>query len=207
LITDAELRDIWVALRDDAYGDIMRLLVLTGARREEVGGLRWSEINPTTRCITLPPERTKNGREHEIYLSYSALEVLRARPRLAWPDGTPCDLVFGRGKQGFNDWAGAKVDLDRRIAQARNAAGADPIPDWTLHDFRRLISTAMHDRLGIMPHVVEVVLGHVGHQGGTAGRYNLALYRVDKASALERWAQLVSDIVDDRKHNVVPLRT
>jgi hypothetical protein len=120
-------------------------------------------------------------------------------------DGTPCDLVFGRGKQGFNDWAGAKIDLDRRIARARSAADGEPMANWTLHDFRRLISTAMHDRLGIMPHVVEAVLGHVGHQGGTAGRYNRALYRAEKAAALSRWAQMVSDIVGGSEHKVVRL--
>ena len=121
-------------------------------------------------------------------------------------DGTPCDLVFGRGKQGFNDWAGAKTDLDRRIARARSAADGEPMANWTLHDFRRLISTAMHDRLGIMPHVVEAVLGHVGHQGGTAGRYNRALYRTEKAAALKQWAQMVSDIIEGRQHKVVTLR-
>jgi integrase len=205
LITAAELRDIWSALRDDAYGDIMRLLILTGARREEIGALRWTEVDLTTRFITLPPERTKNWREHEIFLSDTALDIVRARPRVTWPDGTACDLIFGRGKQGFNDWAGSKIDLDARINQARRAAGAEPMPEWTLHDFRRLISTSMHDHLGIMPHVVEAILGHVGHQGGTAGRYNLALYRADKAAALTRWAQMASDIVEGREHKIVPL--
>jgi integrase len=198
LITDAELLDIWAALRDDAYGDILRLLILTGARREEIGGLRLSEIDLTTRCITLSPERTKNRREHEIYLSDNALDILRSRPPLMQADGTPNKCVFGRGRQGFNDWAGSKNDLDRRIAEARRATGADAMSDWILHDFRRLISTAMHDRLGIMPHVVEAVLGHVGHQGGTAGRYNRALYRAEKAAALNRWAQMVSG---GRKHS------
>jgi integrase len=205
LITDAELCDIWSALSEDAYGDITRLLILSGARAREIGGLAWSEVDLMKRFITLPPERTKNRREHEIFLTDSALDILRARPRLTWSDGTPCDLIFGRGKQGFNDWAGSKVDLDRRIDLARRAVGTDPMPEWTLHDFRRLISTAMHDRLGIMPHVVEAVLGHVGHQGGTAGRYNLALYRAEKAAALKRWAQMVSDVVEGREHKVVPL--
>jgi hypothetical protein len=77
LITDAELRGIWSALRDDAYGDIMRLLVLTGARAREIGSLRWSEIDLTTRFVTLPAERTKNRREHEIFLSDTALDILR----------------------------------------------------------------------------------------------------------------------------------
>src|SRR5262249_20682758 len=155
---------------------VARLLILSGARAREIGGLRWSEINLTTPLITLPPERTKNRRAHENFLSDSALQILRARPRLTHRDGPPCDFGFGRGKRGFSDWVGSKADLDKRINQARQAAGAEPMPQWTIHDFRRLISTALHDRLGTMPHVVEAVLGHVGHQAGTAGRYNLALY-------------------------------
>jgi integrase len=207
LISDAELREIWSTLRDDAYGDIMRLLILTGARAREIGGLRWSETDLTTRFIKLKPERTKNKRDHEIFLGDSALDVLRTRSRLTWPDGTPCDLIFGRGRQGFNDWAGSKLDLDRRIDQSRCAAGVDePMPHWTVHDFRRLISTTMHDRLGILPHVVEAVLGHVGHQGGTPGRYNLALYRAEKTAALTRWAEHVAAIVEGREHKIVAIR-
>jgi integrase len=205
LISDTELRDIWSMLRADTYGDIMRLLILAGARAREIGALRWSEIDLTTRLITLPPDRTKNRRAHEIFLADSALDLLRARPRLTWQDGTACDLIFGRGRHGFNDWAGSKVDLDKRIDQPRRAAGAEPMQQWTLHDFRRLISTTMHDRFGVMPHVVESVLGHVGHRSGTAGRYNLALYRAEKAAALTRWADYVLAVVKGDEQKVVPL--
>jgi integrase len=207
LIAATELRDIWAALRDDTYGDILRLLVLTGARREEIGGLRWSEVDLKTRRITLPPERTKNRREHEIYLTDSALEILQNRPRLTNADDTPCDHVFGRGQQGFNDWAGSKIDLDRRIAQVRTAAGVEQIADWTLHDFRRVISTTMNEGLSVPPHIVEVILGHSGaHKKGSASPYNLATYRADRAAALTRWAAFVSDNVAGRKQKVVPLR-
>jgi hypothetical protein len=67
-----------------------------------------------------------------------------------------------------------------------------------LHDFRRLISTTLHDQLGVAPHVVESILGHVGHKAGTAGRYNLALYREEKRRAFERWAEYVGDIVSGK---------
>jgi integrase len=212
LLTDDEVREIWAALGDDAYGDIMRLLILCGARREEIGGLRWSEVNFDHRLILLAPERTKNHRAHEILLIPPALAVLKARSRLAWPDGSPCDLVFGRGARGFADWAGSKADLDGRIVAARQAAakqaGADvaeiqPMPAWTPHDFRRLISTTMHDRLGVAPHIVEAILGHVGHQAGTAGRYNLALYRAEKVRALTLWGAHVETIVTGRERRVV----
>ena len=118
-----------------------------------------------------------------------------------------CDLVFGRGKGGFNDWAGsarsisigALIKRAGKVAPSRYRNGSCTI-------FGRLVSTTMHDRLGIMPHVVETVLGHVGHQGGVAGRYNLALYRAEKAAALTRWADHVLSIVEGREPKVVPLR-
>jgi integrase len=201
LLSDAEVREIWVALRDDTYSDIVRLLILTGARREEIGALRWSEINLDHGLITLPAERTKNHRLHEILLSPLAATMLQARPRLTQPDGSPCDLVFGRGQRGFSGWVGSKADLDRRVAKARRAAG--PMPGWTLHDFRRLLSTAMHQQLGIAPHIVEAILGHVGHQAGTAGRYNLATYRSEKAAALALWARHVLFVIEGRSGSIV----
>jgi integrase len=203
LLSGDELRDIWAALRDDTYGDIVRLLVLTGARREEIGGLSWSEVDLAQGLIALPPERVKNRRAHEIVLSPPALAVLKTRARLTWPDGSPCDLVFGRGARGFADWVGSKADLDKRIRAARKARAAEEMPAWTLHDFRRLISTTLHERLGTAPHVVEAILGHVGHQAGTPGRYNLALYREEKRRALERWAAHIEQVVTGRKPGTI----
>jgi integrase len=207
LISDGELREIWAALWDDAYGDIVRLLILTGARREEIGALCWSEVNFGLGLIELGPARTKNHRAHEIILSPLALAILKARPHLTRADGSPCDLVFGRGVRGFSDWVGSKADLEGRIRTAREAVSGEPMPPWTLHDCRRLVSTRMHERLLIQPHIVESILGHVGHQAGTPGRYNLSSYRAEKAIALQRWAELVSAIVEGRESKVVALRT
>jgi hypothetical protein len=80
------------------------------------------------------------------------------------------------------------------------------MPEWTVHDFRRLVSTTMHERLQVQPHIVEACLGHVGHRGGVAGRYNLALYRGEKAAALTRWADFMLDVVQGPEHKIVPLR-
>jgi integrase len=214
LLTDDELREIWAALRDDSYGAIVRLLILTGARREEIGALRWSEVNLDQSLITLPSERTKNKHEYEIVLSQPARAILRSRTRLNWPDGSACDLIFGRGVRGFADWVGSRIDLDGRILAARKAAaaatGVDVVgmPAWVLHDFRRLVSTTLHDHLGIAPHVVESVLGHLGHKAGTAGRYNLALYREEKRRALAAWGEHLAQIISGKpaKAKVVNLR-
>ena len=215
VLSDGELREIWAELRNDVYGDICRLLLLLGSRRDELGALRWCEVDLDHGLISLAGERTKNNRPHEIPLSAPALAILKAQPRRVKSDGTARDFVFAGGI-GFSDWSGSKIDLDRRILEARVAAaqqaGADPVkvatmPHWTLHDFRRVISTAMHDRLGIAPHVVEAVLGHVGHQAGTPGRYNRATYRDEKARALALWADHLLAIVEERESNIVPLRT
>ena len=72
VVTDDELAAIWNATENsDPYGAIVRLLVLTGCRREEIAALRWSEVDFDKALVTLPGERTKNRREHLIPLAPS----------------------------------------------------------------------------------------------------------------------------------------
>jgi integrase len=190
---EGELRTILRALRNDDYCTIVRLLILTGLRRDEIGSLRWSEVDLDAATITLPPARTKNGREHIAPLSEPALEVLKARTRPAGSDGAPRDYVFGRGAGGFSGWSKSKIEFDTRIAQMR---GGQALAPWTLHDLRRAISTALHERFGVAPHVVEMLLGHVsGHKGGVAGVYNKALYLDERRRALERWGEHMRELV------------
>src|SRR5262249_24122634 len=147
VLTEDELRTLWAALGDDDYGDISRLLILTAARRTEIGGLRWDEVRLDTAEIEIPATRMKNGRPHLIPLSAPVLAILKHRQRTR-------DHVLGRGVTGFSGWAKRRKALDARIGSPR--------PNWTLHDFRRLASTVMHDKLGVPPHVVERILAHVG---------------------------------------------
>jgi integrase len=191
--SDDELRIILRALNagpPDQFNAIVKLLILTGMRRDEVGGLRWDEISPTLPLITLPPPRTKNGREHLVPLSKPALAIVRALPRRPMADGTPQEHVFGNG-DGYQNWSRAKADLDARIV----AAGHE-LEHWTLHDFRRSLSTALHERFGILPHVVETILGHAGgHKSGIAGTYNLASYVPERRRALELWGAHIMGLV------------
>src|SRR5262249_26989347 len=83
VLNDHELRSIWNALGGDDYGNIVRLLALTGQRRDEIGSLRWQEVDFDKAVIALPPERTKNGKPHDIPLSPAALAILKNQPRLA----------------------------------------------------------------------------------------------------------------------------
>jgi integrase len=131
VLADHELRLIWNALGTTNYGDIVRLLALTGQRRDEIGSLRWSEVDFEKALISLGPERTKNSRPHDVALAPTAIAILKARPRLAGRD-----YVFGAN--GFAGWSNCKRELDARIAS--NGA----IPAWRLHDLRRTVSTRMH---------------------------------------------------------------
>ncbi len=172
LLSDAELTTIWQALEDDQYGAIVKLLILTGLRRGEIGDLRWSEIDFASNLIALPPSRTKNGRLHLVPMAPPVRALLVAQPRR---DGR--DRVFE-----FSSWHVAKVALDQRVA----------LTPWVLHDLRRAFSTALHDRFGVPPHIVEVLLGHVGHQAGVAGVYNRSAYLAECERALNRWAEHVT---------------
>jgi integrase len=191
VLTDDELRAVWKATGgSDQYSAIVRLLLLTGARREEVGGLRWSEIDIDKALITLPPGRTKTAREHVVPLSALALEVIEAQPRR---DGR--DYVFGEGPRGYKGFSQGKAELDARTKID---------PGWVVHDLRRTVSTRMNGELGVAPHVVEACLGH--RTGGIAGIYNRASYLREMTQALALWGEHVASIVERREAKVVALR-
>jgi integrase len=184
VISEDELRALWAALDrvGGDYADIVRLLLYTACRREEIGGLRWDEVDLDRAVIEIPASRMKNHRPHAIPLSPPALAILRARPR----DGR--EFVFGNNGRGFQGWSRGRAALDQAIGGER--------PTWRLHDTRRMISTVLHDRLNILPHVVEAALAHVsGHKGGVAGTYNRAEYTVEKRRALERLAEWIDGVV------------
>src|SRR4029077_2446622 len=80
VLSDDELGDVWRALGSE-YGTVVRLLILTGLRREEIGGLGWSEVDAANAVLRLPATRTKNGRPHDVQLSDMALAIIEARPK------------------------------------------------------------------------------------------------------------------------------
>jgi integrase len=194
VLTDPELAAIWRAAGDDQYGTIIKLLALTGGRRDEIGALRWSEIDLGKALITLPGERTKNSRPHVIPLAPQAVNLLKVLPRRDGADGEPCAFVFGRTDRPFSGWSKSKRELDARL----QAAGAS-VADWTPHDFRRSLSTSLHER-GVAPHIVETLLGHAsGHRAGVAGTYNRADYLTQRRTELERWANHIENLVGGKR--------
>lgn len=190
LLTDAELRIIWLAAEAEGYpfGAIVRLLMLTGQRRGEVAGAAWSEINLKRREWILPEGRTKNGKPHLVPLPNAAIEILEDVPR--FKGGT---FLFGLGgRTGFTGYSKGKGRIDKSVRKLAKAEW----PEWNLHDIRRTVATGMA-RLGVLPHEVEAVLNHVsGSKAGVAGIYNLYSYEKEKRAALERWAEHIARIVD-----------
>jgi integrase len=181
VLTDNELTTVWSGLPENDYGRIVRLLILTACRRDEIGSLRWSEINKEARLITLPGERTKNGRTHDVPLSKIALEIIDSIPRRV-----NRDFVFGVGAGGFSGWSKAKATLDAQLG----------LKAWRLHDLRRTASTRMGD-VGVQPHIIEAVINHVsGHKAGVAGVYNRSTYEAEKRAALEALSNYVMVAVE-----------
>ena len=174
-LTDKELVAIWNKAPANGYGAIVKLLMLTAQRREEIGALRWAEMEGQANeaLIALPGERTKNSTPHNVPLSQMALDVLERVHRM---NGRA--LVFGEGAGGYSGWSRSKDALDELCG----------VKDWTLHDLRRTAATRMAD-LGVQPHVIEAILNHIsGHKAGVAGIYNRSTYAAEKRAALDLWA-------------------
>ena len=181
VLSDIELTALWTWCGDDDFGRILKLLILTGQRRDEVGEMVWPELDLAGGLWSLPGERTKNRRPHDVPLSATALAILADVPR--W-DGR--EFVFGRGSGPYSGYGHAKIRLDKRTGIA--------VP-WRIHDLRRTAATGMAN-LGVLPHVVEAVLNHVsGSRAGVAGIYNRASYAAEKRDALDRWAVHVEALV------------
>ena len=175
VLTRDEIVKLWRCLGEDRYSDIVRLLLLTGQRRAEIGRLRWGEVDFAKGMVTLPPERVKNSREHCLPLSRQALAIIERQPRR-----NSTDYVFGK----YSEWSRPKVALDQRLG----------IAPWRIHDLRRTAATYMGE-LGVQPHHIEAVLNHYsGHRSGVAGVYQRAKYSDEMRVALQRWADYINKI-------------
>jgi integrase len=195
-----ELRVIWNALPESDYGWIMKLLALTGARAGEIAGLRRDELRDA--AILLPGTRTKNHREHLIPLSKPASAIIAAA--LEQRGDSKRNLVFGQGAGPFSGWSNCKETLDARITKM----AGKPLAPWRVHDLRRSFSTHAA-AIGIQPHIVEVILGHVstGPRSGVQGIYNRHAYEPEQKTALDRWAEYLTAVVEGRHSNVTSLRS
>jgi integrase len=190
VLSDRELAVVWRACGDDDFGRIVKLLILTGCRREEIGGLKWGEIDLETELMTIPGTRTKNHKAHVLGLPPLAVDILRSVPKR---EGR--EFVFGGGGAGFNAWSYATAAMHVRIVQAEGRT----LSHWTLHDLRRSCRTGM-GKLGIAPHIAERVINHV--KGGIDAIYDRHRYEPEVKSALAIWADHVLLVVEGREAKI-----
>jgi integrase len=184
-----ELAAIWKACNGAyAYDMIVRLLIVTGCRRQEVGSMRWAELNRAEGTWTIPAARSKSDRSHTLPLPALAWSIIDAwTQRGAFPDR----LFSGKG---FGAWAMNKRALDARCG----------VEGWTLHDLRRSVATHLGD-MGIAPHTIEAILGHT--LGSRVARtYNRSPYLDEMRTALAMWADHIETLVEGAERKIVPLR-
>ena len=173
------------------FASIFRLLLLTGARREEVGGMRWAELDLDNALWVIPGARTKNGRPHRVPLTEQAVAMLdrvgiaAIKQGYGYEDG---ELVFSTtGSTAPSGWSNAKEALDKRMKTLLGPR----FSDWRIHDLRRTCATGMEDS-GVPTHVVETALNHVsGSKAGIVRVYQRAEHRDAVRTAFDAWSRKV----------------
>jgi integrase len=187
-LSDDELRRLWTATAPASPGIepatrlALRLLLLTGARAGEVCGAPWDEISVEASEWIIPPERTKNGREHRIPLSDVAMEVVHQAAALR--TGPP--LLPARGREGHVTPSGVLQAAQRILGTG-----------VTVHDLRRTTATGLQ-RFGVRLEVTEAVLNHVsGTRAGVVGIYQRHDWSAEKRAALDAWARRILALAAD----------
>ncbi len=171
VLTAAELRSIWQACDriSPLRGAFLRTLLLTGARRNEALNLRWVEIDLENRVWTLPRDRSKNERAHEIPLSEPMMALLEGLPQ--------------HGEFVFSVDGAAPIGGPSLIKQV--VATESGVTDWRFHDCRRTLRSGLAE-LGISYEVAERCIGHT--VPSLERTYNVHAYRAEKARAFQAWA-------------------
>ena len=194
VLTDAELAAIWKATDGPgSYDSIVRLLILTGQRCEEVASMMWNEVTDDLSAWTISANRAKNGVAHIVPLSPQAQSILLAAPRHGG-----AEPVFPGRRGPFNGFGKAKAALDE----------ASGVKVWRLHDLRRTMATGLQS-LGVRLEVTEAVLNHVaGSRAGIVGVYQRHTWSDEKRAALTAWGAHVEAIIEGREAagNVTPMR-
>ena len=191
-----ELVAVWRAADEmpSLIGPAVKLLILTGARREEVTRMTWDEIDIGALTWTIPASRTKARREHVVPLAPETVEILKLVPRQRG------HLVFSTdGKKPFAGWR-------RAVEMLRKLAGLGD--HWTIHDLRRSMATGLGEYLNIAEETVARILNHSPKTRlGITSIYERSRRLDVMRSAVEAWARLVTEATEgeDKGATVVTL--
>jgi integrase len=199
VLSDDELRWLWsaCAVVGEPFGSLVKLLLITGARLNEVAQMTTDELDGAT--WNIPGSRTKNHRPHTVPLPALAQDIIAGLKAIGGERGY---LFTTNGSTAVSGFSKVKVRIDAAM-RAAAPPGTD-IPPWRLHDLRRTAATGMA-RAGADLHVIERALNHIsGSFGGIVGVYQKHRFEEQVADALEAWSKMVRSIVEPS--NVVPLR-
>lgn len=212
VLTDAELALIWNGADALGYpfGPMVRLLVITGQRLEEVAGLEWSEVDQASTMWTIPAKRAKNGElSHVPLASLAVAEFAALAKRKSKADSWPKrgHVFTTTGETSVSGFSKAKKRVDREAGKL--AAKIDEpveIAPWRFHDLRRTVATGLQ-RLGVRFEVTEAILNHVGgSRSGIAGIYQRHDWADEKRAALNAWSDHVQRVLNGKDEtNVVPI--
>jgi integrase len=188
ILNDDELRAVWrtAEQRGDAFGYLVRFILLTATRHNEAKKLTWDEIDGTDWLI--PAARYKSKRDLLLPLSGKARTLLKELPRIG-----PGNWAFTlSGKRPLGTLTELKAAFDK-------ACG---VTGWRIHDLRRTARSLM-SRAGVDADIAERCLGHT--IAGVRGIYDRHAYRDEKLHAFEALAAQIERIVDPQPR-VTPLR-
>jgi integrase len=180
------------------------MVLVTGQRRDEVAGIRWSDIDEADQTWTLQSDQTKPRRAHVVPLSPLALSILaQVREATAWfPREGPYIFSTTRGARPISGYSKAKTRLDATVTRLRSAEGLPPLDPWRIHDLRRTAGTGM-GRLGVSRFVIARVLNHADRT--VTGIYDRHEYLAEKRHALNAWAADIERLIEPPAGNVVTL--
>ncbi len=202
VLSDDELQALWQVADAEPlpWGPGIKLLILTGQRRDEVFNADRAEFDLKAKLWTVPGDRAKNGKAHLVPLSAAAVAILETIPEL---EGSP--KLFPARSRPQNGPSGFSKAWER-ILTAVEGKLERPLERATMHDIRRTLATGLQ-RLGIRLEVTEAVLNHIsGTRGGLAGVYQRHHFSDEKRFALDAWAAELERIVAGKERgNVVEL--
>jgi len=192
VLSDDELIAIWESAEDLGfpYGSAIKLLLLLGQRRDEVGRMRWEHLDLEAGNWTLPAEDNKSGRIHVVPLPNLSIDILK---------NVECvgSFVFWgvEPETAINGWGRVKARLD----------AATGVTDWRLHDLRRTVASGLA-RQGFEPFIVERVLNHATTAAGPLAKvYQRYDYDKEKRLALDAWSRHVESLLTPSTANVLPM--
>lgn len=213
VLTLGELREVWGALDagrlSEATVDAIRMLILTGARRAEVAGMRIEELDLEAGEWRIPAERTKTREARTVYLSEQSRALLRGRLDAG---GDTTGPVF---RAGTVRKALTPASLSRAVQRLQQPPGESgrgggalaalgARNPFTAHDLRRTCATLWGEHLAAPPHVIERLLGHAPASAIEAV-YQRQRYHDEQRTIIGRWGALVRDNVEQNAgDSVVP---